>query len=285
MSDYNWDAYPQYLSKFKDRETLVILKPDVTIRGRPSALILQELLNKGYIPIEFVELQATNDLIQQHYKTTFARLNTTFINLICRFMTCGRIMVIKFRDVRGDGIVGRMRLDVGDCYVDTTISYSLRSKYLINDLISSIHSSDSDEEARREINIWQKYFNNTFDGMEDQKENIDEDCESRINSYIAYHRNDVCKDTKTIISIQTALKRSIRSLKYGADTQYNELENLRTHDTIKSYEAQLIEAFTSDVNKTKDAKELTNVMIDVLYETTLGFKCCCAIFFELCCGI
>ena len=44
--------------------TIVILKPDTTIRGNAAAQILQELLNKGFIPLQAMEIVASPDIIR-----------------------------------------------------------------------------------------------------------------------------------------------------------------------------------------------------------------------------
>ena len=260
------------------RTTCVILKPDATIRGSVAAQILQRLLAKGFIPLQFAELQATPSLIRRHYANSFGNLHALDVRLACRYMTCCKILVIKFTDDvdRGRGVVDRMRMFAGDSDSDPTDPYLIRNEYrIVNALINTIHSSDCDAESARELRVWAPHL----------KQQAPHKVLRRVKQYIAQHLRDPCASTTELRQIGQELIDAIRDLKFeelqicGPTRYAQDSDELLQGEAIKRFEKRLAAAFyprlpeSKHARKCESAKELARVMVEY-YAHHIGRNYC-----------
>lgn len=131
----------------KPTRTLMLLKPDALLIRSRSACILRDLISKGYEPIYFEELTPTRDQIKAHYRQHADN------ERVLTYMTSGPIIVLVWMDGTSD-CVRNLRMFAGDKYSSPNFPYVLRGIYGLTPMINSVHTSNSDEAAEREIRIW-----------------------------------------------------------------------------------------------------------------------------------
>ncbi|MDG3062568.1 nucleoside-diphosphate kinase [Lacticaseibacillus casei] len=134
-----------------EEQTLVLVKPDGVANGHIGEVITR-IERRGFTIEALKVTQATTAQLHQHYA---ALVDKPFFPKVERFMTSGPLvaMVVSGFNVieavrkmtgatnPGDAAPGTIRGDFGREWADQTIR-------------NVIHSSDSEESARREIPIW-----------------------------------------------------------------------------------------------------------------------------------
>lgn len=208
--------------------TIVILKPDTTIRGDAAAAILQKLLNHGFIPLQAMEIVASPDIIRQHYQTSFRQMDVMKRDLTIRYMCSASVLVLRFTDNinGGKGVVQRMRIFAGNSSAPKSKLYILRSEFLINEFINSIHSSDTEQEAQRELEVWRPHFENMPQRI---------DATQFVQQYIARNtgNSDPSMDVKNIRNTYTKMCKEIWKLKYSFCDWCGETEYARNLEMLK----------------------------------------------------
>lgn len=129
-------------------QSLILLKPDAVLRRVVGVRVLEQFLEKGLEIDNFLELQVSEDLAEEHYaehkdKPFFPRLKKYI-------MLCPIIAMI----VSGVEIVQRIREMAGATMANKAEADTIRGKYGIWGGINVIHASDSSESAKREIMLW-----------------------------------------------------------------------------------------------------------------------------------
>lgn len=228
-----------------EKSTIVLLKPDTTIRGDAAANILQALQNSGFIPLQAMEIVATPDIIRRHYQTSFQHYDPELQNMIVQYMCCGSILVLRFTDRvnGGKGVVHRMRIEAGNSRRADSRLYTLRSEFMISAFINSIHSSDSEAEAQREMEVWRPHFENMPQRMEATR---------FVQQYIDRHRGgfQTVQRTADIRAAHRAMCKEIMRLKYSTcnscgETEYaKDLELLKSTDQMRNHRDILIGHFS-----------------------------------------
>ena len=133
------------------QETLVLIKPDGVVRGLTGEII-GRLEAKGYRIVDLKLVQASRDLLSQHYEE---HVGKPFYEPLVEFMESGPVVAVRlaghrviegFRSLAGttDPTVaapGTIRGDLGRDW-GAAVQQNL------------VHGSDSAESAQREIGIW-----------------------------------------------------------------------------------------------------------------------------------
>lgn len=276
----------------KATETIVILKPDATIRAGVAAEILQRLLNDGFIPLQAMEIVATPDVIRQHYtKKTFKEVEQNVQDLIIRYMCCGSILVIRFTDNRNGGKGVVQRICEGDEYTNSRL-WLIQKDFMINIMVCAIHSSRSDEDAFRELEVWRPHF-----ARMTQRINANQ----FIQQYINRNRDrNIVKSTKVIREEFNSLTADVLKLKSSTcgETEYarnpellKNMQQIRRHrDALLAHynrgggnnismlpqanEQQTSQLVQPMVRHRPDAVELVDIMIEyaILYQKRR--QCC-----------
>lgn len=160
--------------------TLVILKPDALERKLVDKII-QEILNRGFTIKKQKEILATPEQLKKHYPNSMA---DSFAKKISRdddrssieegqkildrlrsFMCRGPIIVMEITSSTPN-LVKRFRNLIGSTNPPDADNNSIREKFGVDSfedagrenrtLENLIHASDSEENAKKEINIWFK---------------------------------------------------------------------------------------------------------------------------------
>jgi nucleoside-diphosphate kinase len=128
--------------------SLVIIKPDGTVRRRIGALVLQALLDRGYSIRAFKEMKVSETLAKMHYDV---HKEKPFFPWLVSFITSAPVLVTIFE---GEDAIEGIRTALGATFVQNADSNSLRGKYGIWAGINIAHASDAPETAQDEIALW-----------------------------------------------------------------------------------------------------------------------------------
>jgi nucleoside-diphosphate kinase len=128
--------------------SLVIIKPDGTVRRRIGALVLQELLDRGYHIRAFKEMKVSEILAKMHYDV---HKDKPFFQWLVDFISSAPVLVTIFE---GEDAIEGIREALGATFVQKADPNSLRGKYGIWAGINIAHASDAPETALAEITLW-----------------------------------------------------------------------------------------------------------------------------------
>jgi nucleoside-diphosphate kinase len=128
--------------------SLVIIKPDGTVRRRVGALVVKALLDRGYNILAFKEMKVPRFLAEMHYAV---HKEKPFFPWLVDFITSGRVLVMVFEAV---GVIQGVRDALGATFVQKASPDSLRGKYGIWAGVNIAHASDAPETAVQEIALW-----------------------------------------------------------------------------------------------------------------------------------
>lgn len=197
-------------------KTLVLIKPDGVIRRSVGAVILKEVLNRKDVDctaIAFMEWHADRSLIENHYSTTLTRikckkLREMIINYMTSYNLIGLILSenpqcnintnhdidscdsynFNSKKYKSCNFITQMRMIAGNTTEPEQGLYTIRSRQSINALINTIHTSDGDVEAQRELKVWLPYFNKYYQslGITNSKENVRNQISEYIQKYLSF---------------------------------------------------------------------------------------------------
>jgi nucleoside-diphosphate kinase len=128
--------------------SLVIIKPDGTVRRRVGALVLQALLDRGYHICAFKEMKVSKELAKMHYAV---HKEKPFFLWLVNFITSAPVLVTIFEGINA---IEGIREALGATFVQKADVNSLRGKYGIWSGINIAHASDAPETAQAEITLW-----------------------------------------------------------------------------------------------------------------------------------
>ncbi|MFW9973782.1 MAG: nucleoside-diphosphate kinase [Candidatus Thorarchaeota archaeon] len=128
--------------------SLVIIKPDGTVRRRVSALVLEALLDRGYKICAFREMKVPKSLAKLHYAVHREKL---FFPWLVDFISSAPVLSMIFE---GDNVIQGVRDALGATFVQKADPTSLRGKYGIWAGVNIAHASDAPETATKEIELW-----------------------------------------------------------------------------------------------------------------------------------
>ena len=126
--------------------TLAIIKPDATERN-----IIGEIINM-IESREFKITRLSSMILTESKAKEFYNIHSSkpFYNNLVDYMTSGMIVAIELEK---DNAVKDFRELIGDTNPDDAKDGTIRKKFAINQSNNSIHGSDSDENAMKEINL------------------------------------------------------------------------------------------------------------------------------------
>lgn len=145
-------------------QTLLILKPDATMRRGVGAAVFDQILCslpdaklKG-----FLEIAVPSHLAEKHYAIHEGKF---FYTWLLQFIQVGSVLATV---LEGENIVVRLREVLGATFVEKASPDSLRGKYGIVGGVNVAHASDEPANAVKEIALWQQeaQLDLTQDGFE-----------------------------------------------------------------------------------------------------------------------
>ncbi|MHA1958780.1 MAG: nucleoside-diphosphate kinase [Candidatus Thorarchaeota archaeon] len=128
--------------------SLVIIKPDGTVRRRIGALVIKALLERGYSIQAFKEMRVPRRLAEIHYAVHNEK---PFFPWLVDFITSAPVLVTIFE---AQNVIQGIRDALGATFVQKAEPSSLRGKYGIWAGVNLAHASDANETAEKEIHLW-----------------------------------------------------------------------------------------------------------------------------------
>ncbi len=129
-------------------QSLVIIKPDGTVRRRVSALVLKALLDQGLKVKAFKEMQVPESVARMHYDV---HKDKPFFSWLVNFISSAPVLTMI---LEADNAIPIIRNTLGATFVQKADPDSLRGKYGIWAGVNIAHASDAPETAAKEIELW-----------------------------------------------------------------------------------------------------------------------------------
>ena len=126
--------------------TLAIIKPDATERNIIGDIISM-IENKEFKITRLSSMMLTESKAREFYDVHSSK---PFYNTLIEYMTSGMIVAIELEK---DNAVKDFRELIGDTNPVNAKDGTIRGKFAINQSNNSIHGSDSNENAIKEINL------------------------------------------------------------------------------------------------------------------------------------
>ena len=130
-------------------QTLSIIKPDAVERNLESE-IKEMLKNKGFSIVKEKKIQLEKSEAEKFYKVHETK---PFYNDLCTYLSSGPIVVMVLE--KENAILGNREL-MGATNPKEAADGTIRKKYGISIDKNSVHGSDSEENAKNEINFFFK---------------------------------------------------------------------------------------------------------------------------------
>ncbi len=128
--------------------SLVIIKPDGTVRRTVSALVLKALLGEGLRVVAFKEMKVSESVAKMHYAV---HKEKPFFPWLVEFISSAPILTMI---LESENAIQRIRDALGATFVQKAALGSLRGKYGIWAGINIAHASDAPTTAADEIKLW-----------------------------------------------------------------------------------------------------------------------------------
>lgn len=129
--------------------TFVAIKPDGVKRGLIGTII-DRIENKGYKIVGLKMLHPTLEIAEQHYAE---HLGKPFYQPLVNYITSGPIIAMV---VEGRNVIEGMRHMMGSTVPNDAQVGTIRADFAQTKEYNTIHGSDSEESAQREIGIYFK---------------------------------------------------------------------------------------------------------------------------------
>ncbi len=126
--------------------TLALIKPDATERDLQDSII-KDISNAGFIVRSLRQFRMDDVLAEKFYQE---HKEKPFFSKLVEYMTSGDIIAVK---LESDDAVLRFRALIGSTDPLTAEEGTLRKKYALSRDKNSVHGSDSDAAAEREISL------------------------------------------------------------------------------------------------------------------------------------
>ncbi len=127
-------------------KTLAIIKPDATQRNIIGEIISM-IENSNFKIIRLSSMMLTESKAKEFYKIHSSK---SFYNTLIEYMTSGMIVAIELEK---DNAVQEFRDLIGNTDPNNAKDGTIRKKFALNQSNNSIHGSDSNENAIKEINL------------------------------------------------------------------------------------------------------------------------------------
>ncbi len=150
------------------QKTLLILKPEVTIRRTPGVKVIERLLEEPFNFLGLKRFTMPLYLVEAHYEE---HVGKPFFHWLRDYIRSAPVMPII---LEGEDVITRMRDLLGTTMVADAAPNTLRGKYGIWKGINVAHASDSLETSQREIALWKKLagLDETYDSIPDLEEYV-----------------------------------------------------------------------------------------------------------------
>ena len=212
--------------------SFVIIKPDGTARRRVSALVLKDLMDRGYGLAAFQEMKVPESMAKLHYAV---HKEKPFFPWLVDFISSSPVLVMIFE---ADNVIQGVRDALGATFVQKASPDSLRGKYGIWAGINIAHASDAPETAKDEIELW------TTEGGLKESSDAEELAQAYIEKYLI-------GDADYTMDIRGVVKDAIEN-RDTSDEVLNSLKNLFAKDA-------------SGIDK-EDTDRLAKVVFDFVIE-------------------
>ena len=132
-------------------QTLLVLKPDATMRrGVGAAVFEQILISLPDVKFKgFLEMAVPRHLAEKHYAIHEEKF---FYPWLLQFIQVGNVTATV---LEGEDIVTRLRGVLGATFVEKASPESLRGRYGLVGGVNVAHASDEPPNAKKEITLWQ----------------------------------------------------------------------------------------------------------------------------------
>ncbi len=127
-------------------KTLAIIKPDATQRNIIGEIISM-IENSNFKIVRLSSIMLTESKAKEFYEIHSSK---SFYNTLIEYMTSGMIVAIELEK---DNAVQEFRDLIGDTDPNNAKDGTIRKKFALNQSNNSIHGSDSNENAIKEINL------------------------------------------------------------------------------------------------------------------------------------
>jgi nucleoside-diphosphate kinase len=127
--------------------TLILVKPDAFERGLTGE-VLARFERKGLQPVAIKLMTVEEDLANRHYAE---HTDKPFFGELISFITRAPLVAMV---LEGEKAVEAARQVIGATDPLEAAPGSIRGEYAIEVTFNLVHGSDSDESARREIELW-----------------------------------------------------------------------------------------------------------------------------------
>uniref|UniRef100_A0A3P8TRS4 Nucleoside diphosphate kinase n=2 Tax=Amphiprion percula TaxID=161767 RepID=A0A3P8TRS4_AMPPE len=136
------------MAELKER-TFIAIKPDGVQRGIIGEII-RRFEMKGFKLVGMKMLQASEDLLMQHYVDLKDR---PFFPTLINYMSSGPVVAMVWE---GKGVVKTGRVMLGETNPAESKPGTIRGDFCIDVSKNIIHGSDSVDSANKEISLWFK---------------------------------------------------------------------------------------------------------------------------------
>ncbi|MBS7248957.1 MAG: nucleoside-diphosphate kinase [Candidatus Jordarchaeales archaeon] len=165
--------------------TLVILKPDATIRSFVGAYTIKAILDQGYKITAFKLVQVTDKLAEKHYEEHAGK---PFFNWLIAYIKAAPVVALR---VEGENVIQGVRRLLGATLAQKADPETIRGKYGIWGGINVAHASDSPATAERELTLWSTKAGLKKNGQEKAEEYAGLQCFTKDNTK---KLREVCKN-------------------------------------------------------------------------------------------
>ncbi len=128
-------------------KTLIIIKPDAVKRNLIGEIL--SVFEKNHLKI--LDLKMVHLSRQEAEEFYEVHRGKSFFETLVTYMTSGRCIVAA---LEGENVVARVRKLCGSTDPSQADEQTIRGKYGINITMNSVHASDSEESARREVKFF-----------------------------------------------------------------------------------------------------------------------------------
>ncbi|MFP4045508.1 MAG: nucleoside-diphosphate kinase [Candidatus Aenigmatarchaeota archaeon] len=133
--------------------TLLFLKPDAVVRRYVGARVIKEILEKGFGIEYFGKASPSREFIaEEHYGEHKGKF---FHEWLVDYASSSYVLVMV---LSGDNVIDEVRDMLGDTWPEKAGPGTVRGKYGVLGGINVAHASDSEESARREIELWEDFI-------------------------------------------------------------------------------------------------------------------------------
>ncbi|XP_054623988.1 nucleoside diphosphate kinase B-like [Dunckerocampus dactyliophorus] len=133
----------------QQERTFIAIKPDGVQRGIIGEVI-SRFERKGFKLVGMKMLQASEDLLMQHYIDLKER---PFFPTLINYMSSGPVVAMVWE---GKGVVKTGRVMLGETNPADSKPGTIRGDFCIDVSKNIIHGSDSVESGKKEISLWFK---------------------------------------------------------------------------------------------------------------------------------